>query len=240
MIENLLYPKKLTEPPQLLVDPKVLFEGEVYSWDIPLVNSYNTADLISSPLIVQYRLIDVCSDGSNTFRLGFLDNVIGDKNNIGDFYLTMPFQDVEATIDEYRCHRWDSFGVDMTTEPAETQVKKTISHQAKIRAYEASVDDNSRYRLFKMKSDELDDSFPEMFFSNEVYSAIRYNRGSGFPQQLTNDFPEMYQHFQTNPDRQTLAIETIVKVKVDSGNTARGFRIGVLDASERLPDSGPR
>lgn len=236
MIENLLYPKKLTEPPQLLVDPETLFSGTVYGWDIPLVNTFNTTDYASNPLIVQYRLIDVCSDGSNTFRLGFVDNIISDPKNLGQFYVTMPFQDVTVEIDEYRCHRWNSSGVDMLADtPAESQVKKTISHQAIVKAY-VGHPPTDQYRMFKMKSDEFDNSGSEdKFFSTRAYYGIRYSRGSGFPQDLTNDFPEMYQHFSTNPDSQTLAIETVVKVKVNSGNTTNGFKVGVLDTSERLP-----
>lgn len=235
MIESILYPKKLTDPPQLLVDPETLFSGTVYGWDIPLVNTFNTTDYASNPLIVQYRLIDVCSDGSNTFRLGFVDNIISDPKNLGQFFVTMPFQDVTVEIDEYRCHRWNSPGVDLLEAPDESQVKKTISHQAIVKAY-VGHPPTDQYRMFKMKSDKFDNSGSEdKFFSTRAYYGIRYSRGSGFPQDLTNDFPEMYQHFSVNPASQTLAIETVVKVKVDSGNTTNGFKVGVLDTSERLP-----
>nr|DAL54338.1 MAG TPA_asm: hypothetical protein [Caudoviricetes sp.] len=107
MIESLLYPKKLTEPPQLLVDVESLFHkgGNMNTSLVSFVyySSRNKA--------VNYRLISVGEDGPDTFRVGFVADVTGiTRSGAVMATLAVPFQDLETEIMLVKCHGWSTGG----------------------------------------------------------------------------------------------------------------------------------
>lgn len=66
----------------------------------------------------------------------------------------------------------------------------------------------------------------QQFSSNGSYVGIGYTFNSSYVNNLNNEFPQMWSKYQ-NKSSSTLAVETVVKVKVYSGNTDYGFKIGI-------------
>lgn len=107
MIESLLYPKKLTEPPQLLVDVESLF----YKSNLMNTSLVGFAYYSSINKAVNYRLISVGTDGPDTFRVGFVADVTGITSS--DYVMAaiaVPFQDLKTEIMLVKCHGWSTGG----------------------------------------------------------------------------------------------------------------------------------
>lgn len=219
MIESLLYPtKKLTEPPQLLIDVAALFNGKNGSLTIPVVG-YTS----SSGTEIKYRLIDVSSDGSNTFRIGFINKLkMGNGDSV--MRIALPFQSISAEVDEIRCHGWDTANADLLSTPSKTEVRKS-SNQIYPRVYTNRFYSNGHSSLFKMKSDKFEgDGSGKQFSSKGLYAGLEYtisnnNSAAG------NEFTEMYNNY-ASVDK-TMALEVIVKIKVYSGTYSDGFLTGI-------------
>lgn len=221
MAENLLWPTaKVTRPPQLLVDLFTLFNGKLSIFNIPLVGEY--APQSSNTKWTKFRLIDVSSDGSNTFRIGFVSEVIGGPKYY-KHVIALPFQNIEVSTDEFRCHGWNEAYADTLSDPAETQVMKMIFKRPTISTYRGTAPEGHSF-LFKMAGDELDGG--QQFSSNGTYTGIDYQFNSDYVDNLKNEFPKMWDKY-SNRSSKTLAVETVVKVKVFSSNTADGFEIGI-------------
>ena len=225
MKENLLWPTtgKVTQPPQLLVDPFALFNGKISAFDIPLIGEYTIPQREATR--TKFRLIDVSSDGSNTFRIGFVSDIIGGPPSYKKV-ITLPFQNIDASIDEFRCHGWDESYANILSAPAETEVKKMMLNRPMIDIYRGTSP-SGHSSLFKMKGYELEGGGSgQQFSSNGSYTGIGYQFTSAYVENLQNEFPNMWNKYQ-NKSSKTLAVETIVKVKVYSGNTDYGFKIGI-------------
>lgn len=222
MIENLLWPTttKITRPPQLLVDLFTLFNGKLGIFNIPLIGEYTIPS--SRTPWTKFRLIDVSSDGSNTFRIGFVSEIIGGPPTY-KHTISLPFQYIEVSIDEFRCHGWNEAYADTLSDPAETQVKKMMLNRPTVSIYQGTAPDGHSF-LFKMAGDELEDG--QQFLSNGTYTGIDYQFSSTYVSNLQNEFPKMWEKYGDRSN-QTLAVETVVKVKVFSNNTADGFEIGI-------------
>lgn len=220
MKENLLWPTtKVTRPPQLLVDLFTLFNGKLGSvLNIPLIGEYSD----SRTKYTKFRLIDVSSDGSNTFRIGFVSEIIGGP----PYYkhvISVPFQDIEVSTDEFRCHGWNEAYADTLSNPAETQVKKMMLNRPMVSTYQGTAPEGHSF-LFKMAGDGVEDG--QQFLSNGAYTGIDYQFTPAYVNNLQNEFPKMWEKYGDRSN-QTLAVETVVKVKVHSGNTTDGFKIGI-------------
>ena len=225
MRENLLWPTttQVTRPPQLLVDLFTLFNGKLGIFDIPLIGEY--APQSSSTKWTKYRLIDVSSDGSNTFRIGFVSEILGGPVTY-QHIITVPFQDIYVQIDEFRCHGWNEAYADTLSDPAETEVKKMMLNRPIVSVYQGDPP-AGHSSLFKMTGYELEGgSSEQQFSSNGSYTGINYTFGSAYVNNLRNEFPNMWSKYQ-NKSSATLAVETVVKVTVRSGNTDNGFKIGI-------------
>lgn len=226
MRENLLWPTTtttVTRPPQLLVDLFTLFNGKLGIFNVPLVGEY--APQSSNTKWTKYRLIDVSSDGSNTFRIGFVSEIIGGPPTYRHI-IAVPFQDIDVSIDEFRCHGWNEAYADTLSNPTETEVKKTLANEPVISTYLGNPPDGHG-SLFKMTGYKLDSGGSEQqFSSNGSYMGINYTFGSNYVNNLRNEFPNMWSKYQKKSEA-TLAVETVIKVKVHSGNTDNGFKIGI-------------
>lgn len=225
MKENLLWPTttKVTRPPQLLVDLFALFNGKLGSINIPLVGEYTIPQREATR--TKYRLIDVSSDGSNTFRIGFVSEIIGGPPTY-DKVLAVPFQNIDVSIDEFRCHGWNESYANILSNPTETEVKKMMLNRPYVSAYRGNPP-NGHSSLFKMTGDELEGGGSgQQFSSNGSYMGIEYNFTSAYVENLHNEFPKMWEKYSDKSSK-TLAVETVVKVKVYSGNTDYGFKIGI-------------
>lgn len=210
MIENLLYPKKLTEPPQLLVDVEALFTGKNGDFTIPVIGSQGTSDQQT------YRLIDVSSDGSNTFRIGFIKKL--SRSAGGAIIRTaMPFQVMTATIDGYRCHGWNNANADLLSTPDKTEVAKRISGRTRVYLPIYNPTSSGHTSLFKMVSDE---------FAERQFSSI--GQYTGVVCELSYNLVDAYNDFSDFNDYDMVAIEVIVKVKVYSGYNSSGFMVGIV------------
>lgn len=219
MIENLLWPTaKITRPPQLLVDLFTLFNGKLSVFNIPLIGEY--ASPYSEISWTKFRLIDVVSD--DTFRIGFVSEIIGGP----PYYkhvISLPFQDIEVSTDEFRCHGWNEAYADTLSDPAETQVKKMMLNRPMVSIYRGTAPDGHSF-LFKMAGDELEGG--QQFSSNGAYTGIDYEFTPAYVNNLQNEFPNMWDKYSDRSNK-TIAVETVVKVKVYSGNTTDGFKIGI-------------
>lgn len=222
MKENLLWPTttKVTQPPQLLVDLFTLFNGKLGIFDVPLIGEYTIPS--SRTPYTKFRLIDVSSDGSNTFRIGFVSEIIGGPPTYKHI-ISLPFQNIEVSIDEFRCHGWDEAYADTLSDPTETQVKKMMLNRPMVSIYQGTAPDGHSF-LFKMAGDELEGG--QQFSSNGAYTGIDYQFGKAYGENLHNEFPNMWEKYSDKSSK-TLAVETVVKVKVYSGNTDYGFKIGI-------------
>lgn len=67
----------------------------------------------------------------------------------------------------------------------------------------------------------------QQFSSNGSYMGIEYNFTKAYVDNLRNEFPNMWEKYG-NKSSKTLAVETVVKVIVNSGNTDNGFKIGIV------------
>nr|UVX52289.1 MAG: hypothetical protein [Bacteriophage sp.] len=217
MIENLLYPKKLTEPPQLLVDVAAMLNGQTGNQFMPLIGIEGISDDI------KYRLIDISSDGSNTFRIGLIKKISASLNS-ANVRMTLPFQEITAGVDENRCHGWDTTDADLLSTPSKTVIKKGKIPGATVagRSYYSS-----KYgSLFKMESNEFEgDGSGPQFSSDGLYSGVDFTI---YPEtfDIKSAFPDMVSSYASK----TLAIEIVAKIKVYSGNTSDGFRIGLVES----------
>lgn len=211
MIESLLYPKKLTEPPQLLVDVDALFTGKNGDFVIPVIGSVGTSDEQT------YRLIDVSSDGSDTFRIGFIKKLSRSTDDVM-MRTAMPFQVITAEINEYRCHGWKTANANLLSTPDKTEVAKSISGLIRVSVPIYNPISSEHKSLFKMTSDE--------FAGDGQFSSI--GQYSGINCQINYSLANAYDDFSDFNDYDMIAIEVIVKVKVYSGYNSSGFEVGIV------------
>ena len=66
----------------------------------------------------------------------------------------------------------------------------------------------------------------QQFSSNGAYTGIDYLFNSSYINNLKNEFPQMWEKYDDRLHT-TLAVETVVNVKVYSDNTADGFKLGI-------------
>lgn len=210
MIESLLWPKKLTEPPQLLVDVDALFTGKNGNLTIPVIGSVGTSDNRT------YRLIDVSSDGSDTFRIGFIKKLSRAAGGV-IMHTAMPFQVMTANKDEYRCHMWKTANANVLSTPDKTEVAKSISGTTRASVSIYNPTSSEHRSLFKMMSDE---------FAGGGFSSIE--QYSGVDCEIIYGLMDAYDDFPDSNDYATIAIEVIIKIKVYSGYNSRGFKVGIV------------
>ena len=218
MIENLLWPKKLSTPPQLLIDPEVIFNGEKGA-----ENHYESLVSVSGEAEVRY--IGLVPNG---FMIGFIANI----NRTGGTLKTelkLPFQDISTEIIQYKMHLWNQNDADILDTPDKTKWKTNLNVPARVSTYRTDELGGLRKPLFKMVGESLEDggSKPQ-FSSNMAYTEIAYSVPlESFGENLQLEFPDMFLDYDYDPSNATLAIETVVKVNVISATDPSGFTVGV-------------
>lgn len=216
MIESLLYPKKLTEAPQLLVDVETLFD-KGGNLNTSLVGFAYTS---SMKKVVNYRLISVGEDGHDTFRFSFVADVTGiTRSGYVMAAIAVPFQDLETEIVGVKCHGWTASGAAIMGTPNKTVEKSSAAMVNAPEVLPASImpPDGHKY-LFKMESSEFEggDQFSSFGSGYSIYFDYINSRGV-----LGSEFPEIFNNYST------VALEVIVKVKVYYYNLRSGFRLGI-------------
>ena len=218
MAENLLWPTKLSMPPQLLIDPEVMFngkQGERYNYE-PLVSVNGQAEV---------RYIGLVPNG---FMIGFIADVRWAGGTLRTS-LKLPFQDISTEIIQYKMHKWNEKEIDILRTPDKTAWKASLNVPAHVFAYRTDEYD-LRKPLFKMVGESLEDggSKPQ-FSSNMAYTDIEYRVDlESFGDNLPLEFPAMFSDYDSSLN--TLAIETVVKVNVVSATDPSGFKIGVVSS----------
>lgn len=218
MIENLLWPKKLSTPPQLLIDPEVMFNGKQGE-------CYNYESLVSISGQAEVRYIGLVPNG---FMIGFIANVSFAGGTLRTS-LKLPFQDISAEILQYKIHKWNEKEHYILRTPDKTKWKTSLNVPASISAHRTD-EHGLRKPLFKMVGESLEDggSKPQ-FSSNMAYTEIAYSvPPESFGENLPLEFPDMFSDYDSSLN--TLAIETIVKVNVISATDPDGFKIGVMSS----------
>lgn len=222
MAENLLWPTKLSTPPQLLIDPEVIFNGEK-----DMSNRYTPLVYIKGPTEVRY--IGLVPDG---FMIGFVANINKGIDTLRTT-LKLPFQEISTEILQYKMHGWHKKNVDILSTPDKTEWKTNLNVPAHVSTTQ-SDELWLKKPLFKMVGESLEDggSKPQ-FSSNMAYSEIDYlvpydSSEGDFGINLTLEFPDMFSGY--DPASSTLAIETVVKVNVISATDSNGFKVGVVSS----------
>lgn len=218
MIESLLYPKKLTEPPQLLVDVETLFNAKG-DLGVKLVNFESSSDIDREATC---KLISVGTDGPDTFRIGFNANV---TQLSGRTYLIMalalPFQKISTNIIGFKCHGYKRADAHLSMTPDKTVEKTSLINPPTVTKYQLG-DVSGHKDLFKMESPEFEYDGSNRQFASEYGCYISYdydNKQSNLGSEP--GFADMWTY-------KKIAFETIVKVTVDrSYNSYNGFRLGV-------------
>lgn len=199
-----------------------MFNENVFGSDMPLVATRGSTT-------TEVRYIGLIQNG---FMIGFVTNVYRCDSEAEHKQLVLPFQDISTEILEYRCHGWSRRYADILSTPNRTEVKVNLKYPTAILSMPSRFSWTSdRKPLFKMEGDGLEEggSGPQ-FSSNRAYFGISYNMvGDQFVENLRTDFPNMFRDF---PDQSssTLAIETVVKVNVNSATDSDGFKIGVVSS----------
>ena len=225
MVENLLWPKKLSTPPQLLIDPEVIFNGEKTPYSI----QYNES-LVSINGAASVRYI---GSVQNSFTIGLVANIEYSDSSLRTD-LKLPFQDISAEILQYKMHFWDISDVYLLSTPTLTKWKTNLNVSASINT--RRTDENSLLKkpLFKMVGESLEDggSKPQ-FSSNMGYSVLTYEVPQGFKENLELEFPDMFNdddYGPYEPTLMTLAIETVIKINVISATDPDGFKVGIVSS----------
>lgn len=224
MIENLLWPKKLTKPPQLLINVDNLFNGTGYLQG-RLVDFRCASDINREATC---DLISVGTDGPDTFRIGIKVDVTQlTRSTKIQMALAMPFQMVSIEVIGFKCHGYannDFPGMFMN--PDKTVEKTSLINQPYI-AWNRILEPDHSF-LFKMESPEFEyDDYFEKQFSSSTGGQIYYNyQNSKGNLSAEPGFEDMWSNYKV------IVLETIIKVKVDrSYNPDTGFRIGVAELS---------
>lgn len=218
MVENLLWPKKLSTPPQLLIDPEVMFNGKQGE-------DYNYESLVSISGQAEVRYIGLVPNG---FMIGFIADVSWAGGTLRTS-LKLPFQDISAEILQYKMHKWNKKVYDILKTPDKTKWKISLNVPAHISVHRTD-EYGLRKPLFKMVGESLEDggSKPQ-FSSNMAYTEISYSVPlESFGENLPLEFPDMFSDYDSSLN--TLAIETVVKVNVISATDPDGFKIGVASS----------
>lgn len=227
MAENLLWPTKLSMPPQLLIDPEVLFNNEDFEISpgkhLPLI-------LPVGPAKVRY--IGLVPNG---FMIGFVVDVYKERTDTYRTILPLPFQDLTIEILQYKLHGWYGEKADILSTPNQTELKTELNVPANVtQMYGSHSSAPSRKPLFKMVGNSLEDNGSKPQFSSNIqygsYSAILYTVPYGtFYENLQSEFSDMFVKFPNEPPS-TLAIETVVKVSPISATDPDGFKIGFVSS----------
>ena len=223
MAENLLWPTKLSTPPQLLIDPEVIFNGEK-----DMDNRYES--LVFSKGQAKVRYIGLVPNG---FMIGFVVDIANSSGTYGT-KLKLPFQDISTEILQYKMHGWHKENADILSTPDKTEWKTKLDIPAHTSTYRTDKH-NLAKPLFKMVGESLEDGGSQpQFSSNMAYTVINYSVPYDSPQgdfvsNLLWEFSGMFNDF-SDPSSNTLAIETVVKVNVISATDPSGFKIGVVSS----------
>lgn len=195
----------------------MFIKGDLFGQYIPLVSVLGQG---------RVRYIGLIQNG---FLIGFVNNI---HESTGTYrtILTLPFQDISTEILDYRCHGWNQKNADELSTPDKTEWKTNLN----VPAYTSTARSNEHgleKPLFKMVGESLEDggSKPQ-FSSNMAYSGISYAVPvESFEENLPLEFPNMFRDF-SDPSSSTLALETVVKVIVNSATDPDGFKIGVVSS----------
>ena len=152
MAENLLWPTKLSMPPQLLIDPEVLFNNEDFEYYprqyLPLISPVGPAKI---------RYIGLVPNG---FMIGFVVNVHKERMDTYKTVLPLPFQDITVEILQYKLHGWHSEKVDILSTPDQTKWKTKLNVSARATQMYSNPPSSapSKKPLFKMVGNNLEDN----------------------------------------------------------------------------------
>lgn len=219
MKENLLWPNKLTEPPQLLVDVDTLFKS-YGNLDVKLVNFESASDM---KRMASCDLISVGTDGRDTFRIGFKVDVTQlNRESVIVMDIALPFQQLYTKIIGFKCHGYTRANAWPKEKPDKTVEKTSLTNPPTVTRY--PLMNGSHTRLFKMESPKFEYNGSETQFSSETGSYIDYEYANSNGNLMSvPEFADIWANYKT------VFFETIVMVKVDRVyNPEWGFRLGVV------------
>jgi hypothetical protein len=195
----------------------MLTNGDLFGHYVPLISILGEAEV---------RYIGLVQNG---FMIGFVGD-LGNYNGTCRTILALPFQDISAEILEYKCHGWNESNADKLSTPNKTEWKTNLN----VPAYTSIMQSDEhglKKPLFKMVGESLEDggSKPQ-FSSNMAYSGLSFGVPfESFGENLPSEFPNMFRDF-SDSSSSTLAIETVVKVTVNSATDPDGFKVGVVQS----------
>lgn len=227
MAETLLYPKKLTNPPLLFINPYATF-GEIKTGDSATRKmSLFNLDRVQGDVSIGFNLVSDPDSSPNRVVIGVM-MPIGQQQLEG--YISLPFQirSIDSCdVIKYVCHGWADKNADMTSQPDETsestQELDSVFHIEPIEPIPPTGDAGSG-SLFHMYGNELENyGDGSQFASHGSWIVLRYLTRPNPDQIFSQVFSTMFERYASTG---TLAVEFIVRVELSPNCATDGFSIG--------------
>ena len=223
MAETLLYPKKLTQAPELYINPAALFGGVALSNGDTNAVSLIDNQMIQGEALVRYLDLSYANFPEIDLKLGIL-MPIDQQRTMG--LLSLPFQNVGTpSVEKYICHGWSYKNAVVTSNPTESVDKQVLENPAVVEVLHVEAaggeDQGNSGRLFHMFGTDLEDGgLGDQFISIGTWSVLEHQTSPGFFPLLGTEFQKMFDAYNATG---TLAIEIVVSIPVIGGEGSNGF-----------------
>lgn len=134
--------------------------------------------------------------------------------------MALPFQDIDAEIVGIKCHGWSKAGAAIMGTPDKTVERTSIENMPTAFANIIQLPSGHKY-LFKMESSEFEGNGSGEKFSSAGSGSGIYFDYMNSDGDLKSEFTEIFNNYAT------VALETVVKVKVYYTTLNSGFRLGI-------------
>lgn len=222
MIENILWPAELKEPPYLLVNPDAMFDTikQEKPKRVPLINA---APYDGYPPTIRFWGVNV-----DSLTIGLIFDLTKSGTDGFKGHIPLMFQNMGHEIVGCRCLGWHAATDDLTSDPndaRETDPSKLNPAPVMLDFQNYDFENGETKPLFVMKGKGLEDGgWLPQFGSVGAYSAISYVVNKAFIAYVMNGvFHTMMQEFVG----EQLAIEIIIRIDPVVAITQDGFYVGV-------------
>lgn len=207
MAENLLWPVKLKKPPSLIMDPAAMFGSDpISSLDFPMINMVTNYGMEVIPGTVNYGAFDL--------------RILSQYSQTGEIRLRMsiPIQQAQVDIAEYRCHGWFEKGADITSNPDRTESSATLNAYPDATLERADTGEHGS--LLQMRGNSLENNGDKpVFMSSGTYSILRVDADGTVFKEFTNQFGTIFRDFING----TIAIELVIRIRTPIDAAEDGF-----------------
>lgn len=230
MIENLLWPMKLKNPPYLMVNPVAMFDtlNDGKRHKVPLINA--------TPYDGYPPTIRLRGASADSLTIGLIFDLYKDGTNGFGFrgHIPLMFQQMGHEIVGCLCLGWHTATNDLTSNPdkaIEADLSKIDPLPPMFDFQNYDFENGETRPLFVMRGEDLENegNLPQ-FNSMGAYSAISYVISSSFIVSNVRDglFKSMWDEFYSDGFIDgKLAIEIIIRIDTFVAITPNGFKVGI-------------